>query len=144
MQPTFSHETFFFFLNYRAWTANNRKTSERKIICLCIPPYYYCFLAQKTVNTSLIAIWEPRSKNPNFQGCMLEERALTISRPSPGHPGILWPPSQSFLSCLSPRQLTKWHHHGLEWKALHFKSLHATSKLNVLRWSWNTVTTTLR
>ena len=45
-----------------------------------------------------------------------------ISRPSPGHPGILWPLSQSFLSCLTPRQLTRWHHHGLEQKVIHIKS----------------------
>ena len=36
-----------------------------------------------------------------------------IFRPSPGCPGSLWPLSQSFLSCLSSRPLTKQHHHGL-------------------------------
>ena len=40
-----------------------------------------------------------------------------ISRPSLGHPGILWPLFQS-LFCLTLKQLIRWHHHGcaLVWR----------------------------
>ena len=111
----------FFSFNCKALMVNNRKTSEKKSL-----PFYTTIspLLSCVDNSQYFSDFNlgAQKKNPNFQGCIVEERALTISRPSPGHPGIPWPLSQSFLSCLTPRQLTRWHHHGLEQKVIHIKS----------------------
>lgn len=83
--------------------------------------------------------WEPRSKIlvPNFE----KGEVLTTSKPSPGHPGILWPQFQCFPSCLSPRQLTKWHHRGLERKGLQLVSMHTTPTFNVIKQADNSEAT---
>lgn len=95
-----------FSFNHKALTVNNRENKWEKRVCLytTISPLLSCIGNSKYFSDCNLGA---QKKNPNFQGCIVEEKALTISRPSPGHPGIPWPLSQSFLSCLTPRQLTK-------------------------------------